>query len=598
MYAVPRSDPAAGSAPSSSGMRRTTRTAEDLRALAAVARGAAPADLYLEGGRVLNVYSGEVLEANVAIARGRVAYVGTRRGMVGPQTRVCPLDGRVLVPGYIDPHCHPVALYGPTALAAAVLPLGTTAMVADTIWILAHGGHARATEVLEQLSALPLRYYWFLRLHAQGAHPQEEEFFSPDRIRALMHLDSVRTVGEITRWPLLYGGDPGLTAMVAEALAAGRRVEGHAPGVSGERVQALAAAGISSDHEAITPDQVLDRLRAGLYVMLRHSSIRRDVPLLAAVATGARAFSGRLMLTPDGPSATFITDEGYMDYLIRVAIEAGVDPVAAYQLATINPATYYGLDEDLGGIAPGRFADINVIRNLETPRPEIVLAGGRIVAEGGALTITLPEPDWPALLPRRYFPSWEPTPKLFALPPGGVVPAMHLENEVITRRVDIPVTGGRLPAGVQTIALVDHAGQWISRALISGFADRIGALASTFGIAGGVTVIGQDPRAMARAARRVLELGGGIVLVEDGVVRFEFALPVVGLFSPEPLPVVADYLRRLTQLLRERGHRHGDIGYTLLFLSFDSLPDLRLTYRGLWDVKAQQVLIPRQDLAR
>src|SRR3972149_4984244 len=460
MYAVPRSDPAAGSASSSSGMRRTTRTAEDLRALAAVARGDAPADLYLEGGRGLNVYSGEGLQANVATPPGRG-------------------EGRPLVPGYIDPHCHPVALYGPTALAAAVLPLGTTAMVADTIWILAHGGHARATEVLEQLSALPLRYYWFLRLHAQGAHPQEEEFFSPDRIRALMHLDSVRTVGEITRWPLLYGGDPGLTAMVAEALAAGRRVEGHAPGVSGERVQALAAAGISSDHEAITPDQVLDRLRAGLY------------------------------LPPAGPSATFIANEGYMDYLIRVAIEAGVDPVAAYQLATINPATYYGLDEDLGGIAPGRVADTTAIRNLETPRPEMVLAGGRIVAEGGALTTPRPEPDCPALPPRRYFPSWEPTPDLFALPPGGVVPAIHLENEVITRRVDIPVGGGRLPAGVQTIALVDHAGQWISRALISGFADRIGALASTFGIAGGVTVIGQDPRAKAPAARNAVGLGGG-----------------------------------------------------------------------------------------
>src|SRR3972149_2723716 len=136
MYAVPRSDPAAGSAPSSSGMRRTTRTSEDLRALPAVARGAASVAHPLDGGRGLNGCSGEVLEANVAIARGRVAYVGTRRGMVGPQTRVCPLDGRVLVPGYIDPHCHPVALYGPTALAAAVLPLGTTAVVADTIWIL------------------------------------------------------------------------------------------------------------------------------------------------------------------------------------------------------------------------------------------------------------------------------------------------------------------------------------------------------------------------------------------------------------------------------------------------------------------------------
>ncbi len=578
-------------------MPRTTRTASDLRALAAVARGDAPADLYLEGGRVLNVYSGEVLEANVAVASGRVAYVGTKRSMVSPATRVLPVEGRTLVPGYIDPHCHPVALYGPVALAAAVLPLGTTAMVADTIWLLAHRA-SRVAEVLEQLSALPLRYFWFLRLHAQGAHPQEREFFSPERLRALLRLDSVRAVGEITRWPLLYGGDLELTAMVAEALAAGRRVEGHAPGVSGERVQALAAAGISSDHEAITPEQVLDRLRAGLYVMLRHSSIRRDVPLLAAVATGGRAFSGRLMLTPDGPSAIFIAEDGHMDYLIRVAIEAEVDPVAAYQMATINPATYYGLDEDLGGIAPGRFADINVLRDLRSPRPEMVLAGGRIVAAAGALAITLPEPDWSALLPRRYFPSWDPAPALFAAPSGGPVPAIHLENEVITRRVDVALGGGRLPPGVQVIALLDHAGRWVSRGLISGFAERIGALASTYGVAGGVTVIGEDPRDMARAARRTLELGGGIVLVEDGDVRFELALPVVGLFSPEPLPVVAGYLRHLTHLLRERGHRHADIGYTLLFLSFDSLPDLRLTYRGLWDVKGQQVLIPRQDLVR
>jgi len=173
---------------------------------------------------------------------------------------------------------------------------------------------------------------------------------------------------------------------------------------------------------------------------------------------------------------------------------------------------------------------------------------------------------------------------------------MHLENEVITRRVDVAVTDGQLAAGVQRLALLDPAGRWISRGLLSGFADHLDGLASTYSIAGGLTVIGRDPRAMALAAQRTLELGGGIVLVEGGAVRFEFALPIAGMMSLEPLSIVADAVRRLRDLLRERGYPHADFTYTLLFLSFDSLPDLRLTYEGLVDVKTQQVLIPRVDL--
>ncbi|MBI3974892.1 MAG: adenine deaminase [Armatimonadetes bacterium] len=576
--------------------RRTTRTAEDLRALAAVARGDAPADLFLEGGRVLNIYSGEVLEANVAVARGRIAYVGMTRTMLGPQTHVLSVAGRLLVPGYIDPHGHPPAFANPVALAAAILPLGTTAVVMDTLMILLHAAPGRAEGLLAALSTLPLRFFWFLRLHAQAPDPREADLFARERLRPLLRLESVRAVGEITRWPALYRGDPSLTDGIAEALAAGRRVEGHAPGVGAERLQALAAAGISSDHEAITPEQALDRLRAGLFVMLRHSSIRRDLPALASVATGARAFSGRLMLTPDGPNAAFIADEGYMDHLIGAAIDAGVDPIAAYQMATINPVTYYGLDEELGGIAPGRAADINVLTDLRAPRPEIVIAGGRIAAAGGRLLLDLPEPEWEAFFPRAYAPTWRPAPGMFALPAEGTAPALHLENEVITRRIDVPITGGRLPPGVQRLALVDATGGWITRGLISGFAERLEGLASTFSIARGVTVIGDDPAACAAAAQRVLEIGGGVVLVEDGAVLLEVPLPLAGMMSPGPLPAAADAVRRLSALLRERGYRHADPTYSLLFLSFDSLPDLRLTYRGLWDVKAQRVLIPRVPL--
>jgi len=579
-------------------MRRTTRTAEDLRALAAVARGDAPADLFLEGGRVLNVYSGELLEANVAVARARIAYVGRRRAAVGAETRVFPVDGRILVPGYIDPHAHPAGFSNLIALAEAVLPLGTTAIVMDTLHLLLHAREERVPEFLGVLSALPLHYYWFLRLHGQGHEDREQDLFAPERLGRLLRLESVRAVGEMTRWPALYAGETAMTAAVAAGLAEGRRVEGHAPGVSAERLQALTAAGISSDHEAITAEEALTRLRAGLYVMLRHSYIRRDLPRLASIATAERAFSGRLMLTPDGPNPVFIEEEGYVDHLIAVAIESGVPPIAAYQMATINPAAYYALDEEIGGIAPGRVADISVISDLRRPRPEVVIAGGQLAAEGGRLVGALPQPDWSRYLPPAYAPSWQPGPDLFRPPEGEAVPAMHLENEVITRLREVRSSGGRLPPGILQIALLDPEGRWISRGLLSGFGERLDGLASTFSVVRGVTVIGTTPQAMARSARRVLEMGGGVALAEGEAIVYEFALPLAGMMSAESFPTVVAAVRTLTTLLRERGYPHGDVLYTLLFLSFDALPDLRLTSRGLWDVKRQRVLLPGEELRR
>ncbi len=576
-------------------MRRTTRTAEDLRALAAVARGDVAADLILEGGRVLNVYSGEVLEANVAIAGGRIAYVGSR-ATTGAETSIFPVKGRILVPGYIEPHAHPAGFSNPVALAEAVLPLGTTAIVLDTLHLLLHAREDDLPEFLAALSALPLHYYWFLRLHGQGHEDRERDLFAPERLEPLLRLESVRAVGEVTRWPALQAGEAATAAAVAAGLAAGRRVEGHAPGVSAERLQTLTATGISSDHEAMTPEEALARLRAGLYVMLRHSSIRRDLPQLASVATAARAFSGRLMLTTDGPNPVFIDEAGYIDHLIAVAIEAGVPAIAAYQMATNNPAAYYGLDEEIGAIAAGRLADINVVSDLTRPRPEVVFARGRLVAEGGRLTAALPQPDWAKYLPPAYAPSWQPGPDLFHPPQGEFVPAMHLENEVITRRRDVRADGAALPPGILQIALLDPEGQWISRALLSGFAERLDGLASTFSVVRGVTVIGAAPTAMALAARRVLEMGGGVALVEGERVIFDFPLPLAGMMSRESFPTVVSAVRTLTTLLRERGYPHNDLLYTLLFLSFDALPDLRLTYRGLWDVKKQRVLLPGEDL--
>lgn len=578
-------------------VKRTYRTPQDTRTLIAVARGDAPPDLLVTGGTVLNVYSGELLPGSVAVAAGRIAYVGERPVEAGPGTTVVDARGRIVAPGYIDPHGHPQALFTPDELVRVALPRGTTAIVADTLLLLYLTRPERTAEALAALAGLPLRYFWFLRLHGQAHHPGDATVLAEERLAALLLSDDVRTVGEVTRWPQVYAGDPWMLDRIALGQATGRRVEGHAPGVSPDRLQVLAAAGFSSDHEAITADQALARLRAGLYVMLRHGSLRPDLPDLAPVATAARAFSGRIMLTPDGPNASAVHTHGYMDHVLAAALAAGLDPVAAYQMATVNPAAYYSLDEEVGGLAPGRRADLVLLDALDRPAPTMVIAAGRVVARDGRLTEAIPPLPWSRWLRPSLAGRWRPEASLFSL--DGLpspVPAMHLENTVIATRRDVEIADG-LPTGVLRLTLLDPGGRWRCRTLISGFVERVGGLASTYTSGGGIYVIGGDAWDMAVAASRALDLGGGIVLVEEGTVLFELPLPLGGMMSPRPMAEIAAAVEALTDLLRRRGYAHHDISYTLLFLGFDSLPYVRLTYRGLYDVMRDRALLPREDLA-
>lgn len=587
-------------------MKHTTRTLEELRLLLEVAAGRRPADVYVEGATLLNVYSGELYPANVAIAGGRIAYVGLGRGMVGPATQVVAYPGKILAPGYIDPHTHITGMATPVEFAREVLRTGTTTLVADAMQLMLQTTPDRLAPLLETLAGMPVRVLWAVRLHAPS-HLPDEKRFALERVQALFSLDAVRTVGEVTRWPAVYYGDDDLLRKIAAALAAGRRVDGHAPGASYDRLNALAAAGWSSDHEGITAEDITNRLRAGLYTMLRHSSLRPDVPALAEAITPERVRSGRLMLTADGPEAATIAREGYLDHVIRQAIAAGIEPVLAYQMATLAPAAYVGLDEDLGGIAAGRRANIVVLDDLREPRPSTVFADGRIAAQDGVCTAAFPDVAWPEFIPRRFAPTWDPAPELFEMPApepsGGAAapfPAIVLENSVITRRQDVPVTvhDGRLvlPSSVVRLALVDPRGRWIVRGALGNFVQRLGGLASTFNVTAHLTVLGQHTGDMARAARRVLELGGGIVAVEDGRTLLELPLPIGGIMAADRLPVIAERAAALYAFLRARGYPHTDPHYTLLFLPLDSLPDVRVTYRGVWDVRRNKVIVPRQDL--
>lgn len=567
-------------------------TVAQRRRLTAVARGAAPADLYVRGGTLLNVYTGEIYPANVAIAGERIAYVGLRDDMVGPRTRTLDAGGRVITPGYIDPHVHPAHVVTPSGLARHLLPLGTTTVFADSLQIWELGGLRAFRVVADALARSPLKFYWMIRVHAQARTTDEARRFPlRDIARALDHPWTF-AAGEVTRWPDVWAGSRDLLSRLDLALARGQRVEGHTAGAAADKIAALAAGGLSSDHEPITAGEVLDRARQGIAVMLRESSLRPDLAGLLDALKTAPALASRLMLTADGSMPAFIRDHGFVDHLIRVAMKRGVAPVDAYRMATLNPATYIGREADLGGVAPGRYADLCLLRDLGEPRPEVVVARGRIAARDGRVLVPVPEPDWSRALATpeaRLTVRWRARAEDFRLPARDRYPVIRLVSAVITRLEERPLAEGDLHA-----ALVDRAGRWVAPAVVTGFGDRVDGLASTITTDFNILVLGRRPESMARAVNRLLEVRGGVVLVDEDRVSFELPMPLGGVMTRLSLHDAATLEDRLRAALVARGYPHHEPLFTLFFLAADFLPFVRLSPRGVWDVKQGRVLLPRR----
>jgi adenine deaminase len=564
--------------------------------LTAVARGDAPAELYLRGGTLLNVYTGELYPANVAVRGERIAYVGLREDMIAARTQMMDVGGRVLVPGYIDPHVHVGNLVTPSAFARHVLPLGTTSVFADTLQFWELGGLRAFRAVADGLARSPLRFYWMVRPHGQSRTTDEARRFPlHDFVRALEHPSAV-AAGEVTRWPDAHAGSPELLRRFEIAARRGLRVEGHTAGASAEKVAAIAAAGFTSDHEPITAAEALDRARQGIAVMLRDSSLRPDLAGLLDALKAAPALASRVMLTCDGAMPAFVAEHGFVDHLLRLAFDRGVPPVDAYRMVTLNPATYFRRDGDLGGIAPGRFADVCVLRDLAEPRPERVIARGRLAAEDGRLVARVPEVSWSRAFTSstaRLDVGWRASARDFALPPRERYPVLRLVSAVISRLEERPLGPGDLHA-----ALVDRAGRWIAPGVVAGFAGGLDGLATTLSTDFNILVLGRSPAAMARAVNRLLDRRGGIVLVDGDRIAYELGLPIGGIMGRGTLGEAATAERGLREALAERGHAHHDPLFTLLFLSADFLPAVRLTPRGVWDVRRGRVLLPSRRRGR
>jgi adenine deaminase len=580
------------------------------KALVQVALGQREAELCVRNGKLVNVYSGEILDGqDVAISGGRIAYVGPPKASIRPGSESIDVRGSYLVPGFVDAHAHVDFFANPLSLTPHLLAGGTTAVMADPHEAVGALGLPGLEMLVSMTRGLPLKFYFSVPV-ATPPLPEVEgaPILGREEVASCLKRPEMRAIAEVTPWVRVVSCDEDLLAKFVIAQQQERRIEGHTTGASFQKLNALVAAGLTSCHEAINAGEARDRLRLGLYVMLRHGSIRRDLDsLLAMLLDDEGVDTSRVMLTPDWMDPPSILSEGYMDSLVRSAIERSVDPLVAIQMASRNPATYLGLDFEIGGIAPGRHADIVVVDDLNRLEARLVIAEGRVVARDGQYVgDALPLPDealtvrW---LPHRILPA-ELLPADFDVRSTStsgavVVPAIRIVDRTITERQDVrlPVEGGQvqLPgdADVLKIAVLNTELPGFRTAFLTGLGARPGGLASSLAHEPHrPLVIGCSESDMVLALNRMRELSGGVVLVNEGEVVSEIPLPVGGLMSTQPLGEVAAQIESMNRALQEMGCPLKNPVFTIGFLTFSALPWVRLTPEGVWDVKSGKVIWP------
>jgi adenine deaminase len=560
----------------------------DLVRRLAVARGDEPADVVVRGGRVLSVFTREWLDADVAIADGWVAGLGEYDG-----SEIVDAAGRYVVPGFIDAHMHLESTkLLPDEFARLVLPLGTTAVVLDPHELANVLGTDGVHWLLDACDGLPLDFYFMASscIPASAFESPRRPLLSGD-LESLLRRRRVLGLAEMMNFPGVINGDE--TELEKLRLATRVHVDGHAPGVLGKALNAYAAAGIRSDHEALTVDEGRERLRNGMWLLIREASMARNLrallPLVHEFGTNRIAFC------TDDRDPEDIAENGHVNGMVREAVRAGVAPEDAIVLATINPASWHRLWH-LGAIAPGYQADLLILPDLEQFEPEIVLKLGRPVAE-------IPHPDVPEWVKHsvRNRPVAESD---FAIPWGdgtarviGLVP-----DQVVTESLaDEPtVVDGSAVADVARdlakIAVIErHLGTGrIGLGFVRGSCLQRGALASTVAHdAHNIVVVGMNDADMARAVQRLGELGGGIVVVDGGEVSAELPLPVAGLLADAPLAEVIAKSLACNDAARALGWSGATPFLTLSFLGLSVIPSLKITDRGLVDVDRFE-LVPLQ----
>ena len=575
-----------------------------------VALGRQPADRVIQGGQLIDVFSGEIRSADVAIKGERIALVGDADHTIGAQTTVMNARGLFLSPGLMDTHVHiEASMVTPTQFARVVLPRGNTAVNWETLWTANVLGIEGIQLLLAECNRTPLKFF---ATAAQGVPCASPRLVTPAQEFSLADLEKLLAwrqivgLGEVVLFNELLQNDPKIHQEIQQACAQDKTVDGSAPEFRGKELNAYVAAGIQSDHEAISLEEAIERIRLGMRLVIREGSSMRNLTELIKVITEKQLSPRRCCFCVDDKDIREIAAEGLVDDLVRKAIKAGVEPVTAVQMASLNPAEYFGIDRDIGGIAPGKIADILLVEDLDNFAVQCVIVNGRVVAEGGRLLVDLPTPSYPSWMVNTVHLKRKLLPKDVILKTDKVdettvhvIKVFREQIISIDETESLPVTQGEISPDtardILKMAVIERHGKTapmnIARGLVRGFGLTEGAIASSISPdIHQIVVVGVDDTDMATAVNRLIVLQGGIVVCRQGKILAELPLPVGGLMSEQPYEQVINGLNQLSQSARQLGCDLPSPFMTLAFAGCPTLTEFKLSDKGLIDVTAGKLI--------
>ena len=572
--------------------------------LIAVAAGREQADRVFRNCKLVNVQTREVLDGwQVAIAEGRFAYVGADAShCIGEDTEIFDVNGRYLIPGLCDGHMHiESGMLTPAEFAAAVIPHGTTTMFTDPHEIANVLGLEGVRMMHDEALMQPVNIFTQMPSCAPSAPGLETTGFeiSAEDVAEAMGWPGIIGLGEMMNFPGVINGDTQMLAEMAETMNAGKTVGGHyASPDRGPAFSAYVAGGAADDHEGTTEEDALARVRNGMRSMMRLGSAWYDVETQITAITERGIDPRNFILCTDDCMAETLVNDGHMNRVVRHAIDCGCDPLIALQMATINTATHFGLERELGSIAPGRRADMIITSDLKTLPIEHVIARGKTVAKNGKITVDCPHYDWPDSARQTVHLGKPLEEKDFdILAPKGKNTVMTrvigvVENQAPTKALnfELPVIEGCVKASgdVCQIALVERhrATGHVSNGFVSGFGYTGNmAIASTVAHdSHHMIVVGTSHADMALAANRLGEVGGGVTVFKDRQELALVELPIGGLMSDQPAAEVAARAAKMIESMVACGCNLNNAYMQHSLLALVVIPELRISDLGLVDV--------------
>jgi adenine deaminase len=571
---------------------------DEAKALMKVALGQEKADLVVVNARLANVYTAELLDDYAVSIKGKwIAYVGRNpEDTIGPKTEVIDAGSQTVIPGLIDGHTHMAWLCKADEFLKYAAKGGTTTIVTETLEVFLVAGYAGLVDLLESFKNQPIKIW--ATAPATISISKAARGISKETLQKLLERDDIVGLGE-SYWQAVLQEPDWLLALFEQTQRAGKTLEGHSAGASEKKLAAYIANGISSCHEPINADQVLERLRLGLHVMVREGAVRKDLEEIAKIKDHGIDLR-RLILVSDGISPADLVANGYMEALVQKAIDYGFEPINAIQMATLNVAEHFSLDHLIGGIAPGRLADFVIIPDIATIAAQVVVSNGRVIAQNGNLLAAPRSHSFSAdslnsvKLPRQLTPS-----DFYIRAPENVenikVRVMNMVTDLVTAEIEerLPVRDGQigvdLNQDIVKIAAIDrtHTPGRLFAGLIKGFGLKAGAFAcSAAWDTSDIVVVGADDSDMAAVVNRIHEMQGGAVFCKAGKILAEIALPVFGTISDLTMKDLVQQFEKVTIAAQKQGIPFPDPILSLITLTGAAIPYLRICEEGLVNLKS------------